>query len=110
MKKFVVLYYLPAIMLALIVFLTGGISVVFSAPITMLNILILTAAGIAMHNGKVWGAFIGIGYGVFWIANEIISAHISGGYRLFPIEYICVPLIIYYIYCAIAVKTKTKNK
>lgn len=110
MKNFAVLYYVPAIILALIVFVSEGISAAFTAPLTMVNIFILTAAGVVMHKRKVWGAFIGIAYGVFWIAYDIISAHIRGGYRLFPIEYVCVPLIIYYIYCAIAIKTKPQNK
>ena len=105
-----ILYFLPAITLLAIVLAAEGITAIFTAPKTMINILVLFTAGVAMSKGKVWGAFMGIGYGVFWIAFDIISAHIRGGYRLFPIEYVCIPLIIYYIYCAIAVKKKPKDE
>ena len=110
MKKFNILFFIIPILYGALVFGTDGISALGTAPETMLCILVLLIAGIAMQKGKVWSAYLGIAFGVFWIAQDIISAHIRNGYRLFPVEYVCVPLIIYYIYCAIAVKTKPDKK
>lgn len=109
-SKWRILYFLPAILFLAIVLAAGGITVLFTAPVTMVNILVLIAAGIVLSKGKVWGAYLGIVYGAGWIIYDILYHRINNYGRHFPLEVICIPLIIYYIYCAIAVKTKPENK
>ena len=63
------------------------------------------SAEVLMCKGKKLGAYLGMAFGVLSIAYDIIYHKINGYYRELPLEYICVPLIIYYIYCLIAINT-----
>ena len=70
-----------------------------------LIILFMVAIGIMMCKGKKLGAYLGIAFGVLSIVYDVIYHKLNGYYREFPLEYICVPLIIYYIYCLIAINS-----
>lgn len=108
MKKFKPLYFLPAILMIMFFgidfFRYGDAENIFDA-ILWLIILFMVATGIIMSKGKKLGAYLGIAFGVLSIAYDIIYHKINGYYRELPLEYICVPLIIYYIYCLIAINT-----
>ena len=106
MKKFKPLYFLPAILMIMFFgidfFRYGDAENIFDV-ILWLIILFMVATGIMMSKGKKLGAYLGMAFGVLSIAYDIIYHKINGYYRELPLEYICVPLIIYYIYCLIAI-------
>lgn len=106
MKKFKPLYFLPAILMIMFFgidfFRYGDAGNIFDV-ILWLIILFMVATGIMMSKGKKLGAYLGMAFGVLSIAYDIIYHKINGYYRELPLEYICVPLIIYYIYCLIAI-------
>ena len=108
MKKFKPLYFLPAILMIMFFgidfFRYGDAENIFDV-ILWLIILFMVATGIMMSKGKKLGAYLGMALGVLSIAYDIIYHKINGYYRELPLEYICVPLIIYYIYCLIAINT-----
>ena len=108
MKKFKPLYFLPAILMIMFFgidfFRYGDAENIFDV-ILWLIILFMVATGIMMSKGKKLGAYLGMAFGVLSIAYDIIYHKINGYYRELPLEYICVPLIIYYIYCLIAINT-----
>ncbi len=108
MKKFKPLYFLPAILMIMFFgidfFRYGDAENIFDV-ILWLIILFMAATGIMMSKGKKLGAYLGMAFGVLSIAYDIIYHKINGYYRELPLEYICVPLIIYYIYCLIAINT-----
>lgn len=108
MKKFKPLYFLPAILIIMFFgidfFRYGDAENIFDV-ILWLIILFMVATGIMMSKGKKLGAYLGMAFGVLSIAYDIIYHKINGYYRELPLEYICVPLIIYYIYCLIAINT-----
>lgn len=108
MKKFKSLYFLPAILMIMFFgidfFRYGDAENIFDV-ILWLIILFMVTTGIMMSKGKKLGAYLGMAFGVLSIAYDIIYHKINGYYRELPLEYICVPLIIYYIYCLIAINT-----
>ena len=108
MKKFKPLYFLPAILMIMFLgidfFRYGDAENIFDV-ILWLIILFMVAIGIMMCKGKKLGAYLGIAFGVLSIVYDVIYHKINGYYREFPLEYICVPLIIYYIYCLIAINS-----
>ena len=108
MKKFKLLYFLPAILLIMFFGIDfvryGDVENIFDV-ILWLIILFIVAIGIMMSKGKKLGAYLGIAFGVMSIVYDIIYHKLNGYSRELPLEYICVPLIIYYIYCLIAINT-----
>ena len=112
MKNYSVFYYIPAI-LYILIFIYGaaqdGLWVVLQ-PVVLFNTACMAVFALMMQKGKVIGAYFGIAFGVLWIVYDVLYHHINGYGRLVPLEIICIPLIIYYIYCAVAVKTKPKEK
>ena len=108
MKKFKLLYFLPAIMLILFFGIDfvkyGDAENIFDLTLWLI-ILFMVAIGIMMCKGKKLGAYLGIAFGVLSIVYDVIYHKLNGYYREFPLEYICVPLIIYYIYCLIAINS-----
>ena len=112
MKKSQILYFLPAILLILffgIDFVRFGRFEQFFSFTLWLNIIFMVAIGIAMCKGKAIGAYLGMAYGVLWIVYDVVYHKMNGYNRDIPMEIFCVPLVIYYIYCAIAVKSN-QNK
>ena len=108
MKKSQILYFLPAILLILffgIDFVRFGRFEQFFSFTLWLNIIFMVAIGIAMCKGKAIGAYLGIAYGVLWIVYDVVYHKMNGYSRDIPLEIFCIPLIIYYIYCAIAIKS-----
>ena len=108
MKKFKLLYFLPAILLIMffgVDFVRYGDAENIFDVILWLIILFIVAIGIMMSKGKKLGAYLGIAFGVMSIVYDIIYHKLNGYSRELPLEYICVPLIIYYIYCLIAINT-----
>ena len=108
MKKFKLLYFLPAILLILFFGIDfvkyGDAENIFDLTLWLI-ILFMVAIGIMMCKGKKLGAYLGIAFGVLSIVYDVIYHKLNGYYREFPLEYICVPLIIYYIYCLIAINS-----
>ena len=98
MKKFKSLYFLPAILMIMFFgidfFRYGDAENIFDV-ILWLIILFMVTTGIMMSKGKKLGAYLGMAFGVLSIAYDIIYHKINGYYRELPLEYICVPLIIY---------------
>ena len=108
MKKFKLLYFLPAILLIMFFGIDfvryGDAENIFDLTLWLI-ILFMVATGIMMCKGKKLGAYLGIAFGVLSIAYDVLYHKINGYNRYFPVEYICVPLIIYYIYCLIAINS-----
>lgn len=108
MKKFKLLYFLPAILMILffgIDFIKyNDAENIFDFTLWLI-ILFMVITGIMMCKGKKLGAYLGIAFGALSIAYDVIYHKVNGYNRYFPLEYICVPLIIYYIYCLIAINT-----
>ena len=69
-------------------------------PVFILNIIFMTAAGVLMYKGKIIGAYLGIAFGAVWIIRDFFTD------PYLPSAILCVPLIIYYIYCAVAIRDK----
>ena len=108
MKKFKLLYFLPAILLIMffgIDYVRFGRYEHFFNFILWFNILFMAAIGIVMCKGKAIGAYLGIAFGVLWIVYDVIYNKINGYSREVPLEIFCIPLIIYYIYCLIAINS-----
>lgn len=108
MKKFKLLYFLPAILLILFFGIDfvryGDTENIFNFAL-WLSIFFMVAIGIMMCKGKAIGAYLGIAFGVLSIAYDVIYHKLNGYYRDFPLEYICIPLIIYYVYCLTAINS-----
>ena len=108
MKKFKSLYFLPAILMIMFFgidfFRYGDAENIFDV-ILWLIILFMVITGIMMCKGKKLGAYLGIAFGVLSMVYDVLYHQINGYNRYFPLEYICVPLIIYYIYCLIAINS-----
>lgn len=101
MKNFGFLYFVPpmAFLAILFLFARGGWQEMFS-PVILFNLIFMLAAGVLMYKGKIMGAYLGVAFGAVWIIRDFFAhPHI-------PSAVLCVPLIIYYIYCAIALKNK----
>ena len=113
MKGFKWLYFLPAILFALVFILDF---VRWRDPGNFLHfpfwliLLFMVAIGIMMYKGKVLGAYLGIAFGASCMVYDIVHHKINGSGRLVPMEVVFIPLIIYYIYCAIVIKTTPKNE
>ena len=108
MKKFKILYFLPAILLILFFvmdFVRSGRFEYFFNLTLWFNVLFMVAVGIVMCKGKAVGAYLGIAYGVLWIVYDVVYHKMNGYSREVPLEILCIPLIIYYIYCLIAINT-----
>ena len=109
MKNFKFLYFLPAILFVSVfvtAFVRYGEIENFLNPIFLFNVVFMIAIGILMSRGNTVGAYLGIAFGTVWIVYDIVYHKITGYGRDVPLEIICIPLIIYYIYCAVAIKTK----
>ena len=108
MKKFKLLYFLPAILLVLFFGIDfvkyGDAENIFDLTLWLI-ILFMVITGIMMCKGKKLGAYLGIAFGVLSMVYDVLYHKINGYNRYFPLEYICVPLIIYYIYCLIAINS-----
>lgn len=108
LKKFKLLYFLPAILLILFFGIDfvryGDAENIFDLTLWLI-ILFMVITGIMMCKGRKLGAYLGIAFGVISIACDVIYHSINGYDRYFPLEYICVPLIIYYIYCLTAMNS-----
>ena len=108
MKKFKSLYFLPAILMIMFFgidfFRYGDAENIFDV-ILWLIILFMVTTGIMMSKGKKLGAYLGIAFGLLSIAYDVIYHKINGYNRDLPLEYICIPLIIYYIYCLTAINS-----
>lgn len=104
MKNFGFLYFVPPILFFAILFFfaRGGWQFVQS-PVFVFNMIFMTAASVLMCKGKIIGAYLGIAFGAVWIIIDFFTD------PYLPSAILCVPLIIYYIYCAIAIKDKTDN-
>ena len=103
MKKFNPIYFLPAIVLTAILFYFGGAEA-FVQPMVVINLAVLIAVGVMMQKGRALGAYLGIVFGAAWIISDFFTD------PYLPSAILCVPLIIYYIYCAVALKTAPQNK
>ena len=108
MKKFKLLYFLPAILLIMFFGIDfvryGDAENIFDLTLWLI-ILFMVATGIMMCKGKKLGAYLGIAFGVLSIAYDVLYHKINGYNRYFPLEYICVPLTIFYIYCFVAINS-----
>ena len=108
MKKSKLLYFLPAILLVMFFGIDfvryGDAENIFNVTLWLI-ILFMVITGIMMCKGKKLGAYLGMVFGAGSIAYDVIYHRINGYNRYFPSEYICVPLIIYYIYCLIAINS-----
>lgn len=108
MKKFKLLYFLPAILLILFFGIDfvryDNAENIFNFNLWLI-ILFMVITGIMMCKGKKLGAYIGIAFSVLSIAYDVVYHKINGYNRELPLEYICVPLIIYYIYCVAAINS-----
>ena len=103
MKKFCIWYFIPAIVFVSILLYFGGAEA-FVQPSVLVNLSALILFGIIMQKGSIWGASLGIVYGAGWIIRDLFRS------TDIPSAILCVPLIIYYIYCVIAIKTVPKDE
>ncbi|MBE6879019.1 MAG: hypothetical protein E7488_07640 [Ruminococcaceae bacterium] len=109
---FKTLYYVPAIIWTILLLVSGmrvGEFEFLLSFVFWFNLAVMTMAGALMHKSKIIGAYLGIAFGAGWIIYDIAYQFLTGYGRDFPNEIVCIPLIIYYIYCAITIKTSLKK-
>ena len=103
MKKICIWYFVPAILFVAMLLYFGGAEA-FIHPVVIVNLIALIVIGLIMQMGKVWGAYLGIAFGAAWILSDFFTD------PYLPSAILCVPLMIYYIYCVVAIKTAPHNK
>jgi hypothetical protein len=106
MKKFNILFFIIPIIYGLLVFGTEGISALWTAPKTMAVLLMLTASGVVMQLGKPWGAFLSIVPFVVMSVEDYLRNYKYDWAGDSPDYKIAIPVIAYYIFCAVMVKRK----
>lgn len=120
MKKVKIVYFLPVIILALIMLAVLISNALYLTDYTalVLNMAVMIVAAITMQKGKIWGAILAIVFYGGWsiwdyyaiylpwldsIPQDTVAVH-----SLVPVYYTAVPVMIYYFICMIIVKKESK--
>jgi len=110
-KKINFIFFIPAIILALLYLVVAVMTGDFVAPIMLLYIVLLTISAILMAKGKAWGSLFGIGYFAFVMTEDYLRNYKRGWIGEMREYRYCIPMIIFYIVCAIIVIVRNiKNK
>lgn len=114
MKK--ILYFLPLIICIFIILIAAVSNVLYFTDYTLLvlNMAVMTFAGLAMCKGKVWGAYFAIAFYAVWSVWDYYVKYLPSKNSTdpfgvvnihFPVYGIAVYVIIFYLYCAYKIKT-----
>ena len=116
MKKFKIIYFLPVIIYLLIIALTLISDTLYFTDYTkaVLSMAVMVVAAVTLCKNRIWGAFFAaLFYGVWsiwdyymvylpWLDSRPVDTVVI--HSIMPAYYICVPIMIFYIICAIKVK------
>ena len=110
MKKAKILFFLPAILVGAFYLIVGVISGELFAPKMWFNLTLLFGSGVLLSMGKPWGCLPAIGWFAYVMIEDYLRNYKRGWHYEIPEYRYCIPAIIFYVCCAIAIKIAPKNK
>ena len=114
MKKLI--YFLPAIILLIIVAVTCVSDVLYITDYTnlILNFAVMVLSGVHMYKGKIWGAVFGALFFAVWGLVDYIcylNTPVDLMHQQLPAIWFIWPVILFYLICAVVIAyKKIKNR
>ena len=122
MKKFKIVYFLPVIIYLLIIALTLISDTLYFTDYSkvILSMAAMVVAAVTLCQGKMWGAVLAvIFYGVWsiwdyymvylpWFESRPVDTVVI--HSILPAYYICVPVMIYYLFCIIDAISRERKR
>ena len=116
MKKLKILYFIPLIICLFIILLAAASDVVYFTDciLLVLNLAVMSFAGIVMCRGKAWGAYFAIAFYAIWSVWDYYAVYLPsknsadpfGAVNIhFPVYGTAIYVIIFYICCVYKIKT-----
>lgn len=112
MKKSI--YFLPAIILLIIVAVTFVSDAMYITDYTNLivNSVVMICAGALMYKGKIWGAVFGAVFFAVWCLVDYIN-YLNIPFDIMnqriPAIWLSWPVILFYVICGVTIKLKSSK-